>query len=112
MMSLLAMERQKRGMVTDSRLHTALSGELLQSVFISHQACAARLRADRGGHRAHGTDGGGTGASLQPGWCRHHFANRCLCFGWRGGREANACDLVHWSKQAILGLALKISGDR
>lgn len=35
-------------------------------LLISHQACAARLGADRGGHRAHGTDGGGTGTTLQP----------------------------------------------
>lgn len=80
----------------------------MYQTWISHQACAAGLGADRGGHGAHGADGGSTRASFQPGWGGHRFPDGGLCFSWCCRREADACDFVHWSKQAILGLALKI----
>lgn len=76
-----------------------------------YQATAAGPAAHGGGHGADGADGGAAGAMGQ---CRdaHGHALGLLGLGRAGGREADADHLVDGRKQAKLGRALEVPGER
>lgn len=79
--------------------------------FVIYQSCTAWLAASRRGHRAHGADGGGTRAAFQYSWCGRCLPHSGLCLRWGSGGKAYTGHLVHWCKEAILGLTLEIPDD-